>query len=237
MNPSSKIPHATGNARASAPRGRPIRCAVLCAALLIAAASAQAAQQGNTGGGSAPAAAPNLGDALGGFLNSVGASMGGSQPVAPVDFHSLQALLPAQLPGMKRTNGGGSNSQSMGVKSASAHAEYHGAGSQSIKVSIADLTGVAGIMGMSDMMPKDTDSESDDGYEKDVTLGGRSMHEKFTKASQQGSLQVIVAKRFEVDVDGTGVSMDTVHAAMGQVDLAKLEAMKSQSAPAQAAQK
>jgi hypothetical protein len=236
MNPSSKIPHAPGNTRAPAPPGRPIRCAVLCAALLIAAAAAQAAQQSNTGGGSAPAAA-NLGNALGGFLNSVGASMGGSQPVAPVDFHSLQALLPAQLPGMKRTNGGGSNSQSMGVKSASAHAEYHGAGSRSIKVSITDLTGVAGIIGMSDIMPKDTDSESDDGYEKDVTLGGRSMHEKFTKASQLGSLQVIVARRFEVDVDGTGVSMDTVHAAMGQVDLAKLEAMKSQSAPAQAAQK
>ena len=211
------------------------RRALLAACVALAALGAAHAQQGSPAGGNA--ATSNLGDALGGFLNSVGASMGGSQPVAPVDFHSLQALLPAQLPGMKRANGGGSNSQSMGVKSASAHAEYHGAGSQSIKVSITDLTGVAGIMGMSDMMPKDTDSESDDGYEKDVTVGGRSMHEKFTKAGQQGSLQVIVAKRFEVDVDGTAVSMDAVHAAMGQVDLAKLDAMKSQSAPAQAAQK
>lgn len=207
------------------------RRALLAACLALASFGAHAQQ------GSPSAAAPNLGDALGGFLNSVGASMGGSQPVAPVDFHALTALLPASLPGMKRTNGGGSNSQSMGVKSASAHAEYHGAGSQSIKVSISDLTGVAGIMGMSDMMPKDTDSETDEGYEKDVTLGGRSMHEKFTKAGSAGSLQVIVAKRFEVDVDGSGVSMDAVHAAMGQVDLAKLEAMKSQSAPAQAAKK
>ena len=82
---------------------------------------------------------------------------------------------------------------------------------------------------MADMMPKDTDSESDEGYEKDVTLGGRSMHEKFTKAAA-GLAAGDRRRRFEVDVDGTGVSMDAVHAAMGQVDLARLEAMKSQGA-------
>jgi len=48
---------------------------------------------------------------------------------------------------------------------------------------------------------------------------------------------VIVAKRFEVDVNGTGVNMDALHAAMEHMDLAKLEAMKPQSAPAQTAQK
>ena len=215
-------------------RGAP-RHALLAACLALAASSLAHAQQNNAGGGNA--ATPNLGDALGGFLNAMGSAMGGSQPVAPVDFHSLQALLPSSLPGMKRSNGGGSNSQAMGVKSARANAEYRGAGSQSIQISITDLTGFAGVMGMAGALPKDTDSESDAGYEKDVTVAGRSMHEKFTKASQQNSLQVIVGKRFEVDVDGTGVSMDAVHAAMGQVDLAKLEAMKAQSAPAQAAQK
>lgn len=210
------------------------RRVLLAAAVALAAVTAAHAQQGNPGSN---APAPNLGDALGGFLNSMGAAMGGSRPVAPVDFHSLQALLPASLPGMKRANGGGSNSQSMGVRSSSAHAEYHGSGNQSIQVSITDLTGIAGVMGLADAMPKDTDSESDDGYEKDVTVGGRPMHEKYTKTSQQGSLQVIVAKRFEVDVNGTGVGMDALHAAMGRVDLAKLEAMKSQSAAAQTAQK
>jgi hypothetical protein len=209
---------------------RAARRVLLAACVALVATGAARAQQNNAPGGNN--ATSNVGDALGGFLNAVGSAMGGSQPVAPVDFHSLQALLPASLPGMKRSNGGGSNSQSMGVKSASAHAEYRGAGSQSIQVSITDLTGFAGVMGMADALPKETDSESDAGYEKDVTVGGRPMHEKYTKANQQGSLQVIVAKRFEVDVDGTGVSMDALHAAMGQVDLAKLEAMKSQNAQA-----
>jgi hypothetical protein len=220
--------------RSHSPTPRAPRRVLLAAAVALAAVAAAHAQQGNTGG-SAPAA--NLGETLGGLLNSMGAAMGGNQPVAPVDFHSLQALLPASLPGMKRANGGGSNSQSMGVKSSSAHAEYQGPANQSIQVSITDLTGIAGVMGLADALPKDTDSESDAGYEKDVTIGGRPMHEKYTKAGQQGSLQVIVAKRFEVDVNGTGVNMDALHAAMGHMDLAKLEAMKPQSAPAQTAQK
>ncbi len=231
MYPNSTIDNDTPPS-ATAPGAAAMRAAILGAAIVIASlAGAAQAQQGN------PPQPANLGDALGGLLNSVGAAMGGNQPVAPVDFHSLQALLPASLPGMKRASGGGSNSQGMGVKSAAAHAQYRGAGTQSIQVSITDLTGVAGVLGMSDVVPKDTDSESDEGYEKDVNIGGRSMHEKYTKAGQQGSLQVLVAKRFEVDVDGTGVSMDALRAAMGQIDLAKLEAMKSQSAASQTAQK
>lgn len=172
--------------------------------------------------------AQSLGGALGGLLNAVGGALGGNQHVTPVDFRSLQVLLPDSLPGMKRANAGGANKQGMGVKTASAQAEYRGAGTQVINVTISDISGISGVLDMSDALPKDTDSSSDEGYEKDVTLGGRPMHEKYTKAGQQSSLQVIVARRFEVDVDGVGVDMAAVHAAMARVDLNRLEAMKSQ---------
>jgi hypothetical protein len=78
----------------------------------------------------------NLGQALGGLLNSLGGAMGGNTPVTPVDFRSLQALLPDSLPGLKRMNAGGANKQGMGIKTATAQAEYHGAGNQVIRVSI-----------------------------------------------------------------------------------------------------
>ena len=197
--------------------------------LLAQAAPPQ--QQGNQTANSADAAqTQSLGGALGGLLNAVGGALGGNQHVTPVDFRTLQGLLPDALPGMKRSNAGGANKQGMGVKTASAEAEYHGAGSQMIHVSITDISGISGVLDLSGALPKDTDAASDAGYEKDVTVGGYPMHEKYTNAGQQGSLQVIVARRFEVDVDGTGVSMDAVHAAMGRVDLKRLEAMKSQGA-------
>jgi hypothetical protein len=170
----------------------------------------------------------NLGQALGGLLNSLGGAMGGNTPVTPVDFRSLQALLPESLPGLKRMNAGGANKQGMGIKTATAQAEYHGAGNQVIRVSIADVSGVAGVLDLADALPKDTDAASDDGYEKDVTIGGRSMHEKYTKAGEQNSLGVIVARRFDVEVEGTAVTMDAVHDAMAHVDLKRLESMKSQ---------
>ena len=54
------------------------------------------------------------------------------------------------------------------------------------------------------------------------------MHEKYTKASQESTLSVIVARRFDVEVEGTAVTMDAVHDAMAHVDLKRLESMKSQ---------
>jgi len=191
-------------------------------------ALAQNPPQNGTGANDAGQQAQSLGGALGGLLNAVGGALGGNQHVTPVDFRNLQALLPDSLHGMKRATAGGATKQGMGVKTTSAEAEYHGANKQVIKIIISDISGVSGVLDMADALPKDTDSANDEGYEKDVTVGGRSMHEKFTKAGSVGSLQAIVARRFEVDVDGTGVSMDAVHAAMGHVDLARLEAMKSQ---------
>lgn len=200
----------------------------VAAAVLFVLTLAPADAADPAGNSAAPAQTQSLGNAFGGLLNAVGGALGGGQHVTPVDFRTLQALLPASLPGMKRTNAGGANKQGMGVKTASAEAEYRGAGSRVIHVSITDISGISGVLDMSDALPKDTDAASDEGYEKDVTIGGRAMHEKYTKASQQSSLQAIVARRFEVDVDGTGVTMDMVHATMGRVDLKRLEGMKSQ---------
>jgi hypothetical protein len=199
----------------------------LGAGQITLAQAAQTQQQGNSGEASQPQP-QSLGGALGGLLNAMGGALGGNQHITPVDFRTLQALLPDSLPGMKRANAGGANKHGMGVKTASAEAEYRGSGNQVIHVSISDISGISGVLDMYDALPKDTDAASDEGYEKDVTIGGRPMHEKYTRAGQQSSLQAIIARRFEVDVDGTSVGMDAVHLAMGQIDLKRLEAMKSQ---------
>ena len=102
-----------------------------------------AVAQNDAAGG---AQTPNIGQALGGLLNSLGGAMGGNTPVTPVDFRSLQALLPEALPGLKRMNAGGANKQGMGIKSATAPAEYRGAGNQVIRVNIADVSGVSGVL-------------------------------------------------------------------------------------------
>ena len=63
-----------------------------------------------------------------------------------------------------------------------------------------------------------------------MSIGGRSVHEKFTNAGKQGNVQVIVAKRFSVEVEGSGMDIASLEQALGQVDLGRLEAMKNANA-------
>jgi hypothetical protein len=75
-----------------------------------------------------------------------------------------------------------------------------------------------------------TTSESDSGFEKDVSLGGRTVHEKYDARNKHGDLSVILAKRFSVDISGSGVDMPTLERCLGQVDLSRLESMKNAGA-------
>ena len=153
-------------------------------------------------------------------------ALGGSHRVTPVDFRTLQTLLPATVNGLPRGATEGENRQAMGVKASSASAGYGAAGNL-IHIKISDVSGVSGLIDIAGNLAQTTDSESATGFERDTTIGGRSVHEKFTNAGKQGELQVIVAKRFEVDVDGSGVDIGMLERALGQVDLARLESMRN----------
>jgi hypothetical protein len=183
-----------------------------------AVASAQGAQGGD---------AANTGAAVGGLLNALGGALGGNKRFTPVDFRTLGETLPASLNGLPRGSVEGANKQAMGVHGSSTSANYGGTGPGSIKVEIADVSGVSGLLGLAENLEQTTDSQTADGFERDVTVGGRRMHEKFTNAGKHGELSVIVAKRFTVELDGNGVDMATQEQAMGQVDLAKLESMRN----------
>ena len=167
--------------------------------------------------------------AIGNLLGALGGALGSSQRVTPVDFRTLGDMLPASLAGLPRGPVEGANKQAMGVKGSSASAGY-GSGARVLHLKIADVSGVAGLIGIADQLEQTTDAQTSAGFERDVMLGGRKVHEKFTNAGRRGELQVIVAKRFAVDLDGDGVDMAALEQALGQVDLARLESMKGAGA-------
>jgi hypothetical protein len=116
----------------------------------------------------------------------------------------------------------------MGIKGSSATGTYQGDGNSQVHVKIADIAGVSGLVDMAGAMVQDANSESDTGYERTTTVGGRLLHEKYEKASKHGDITVIVAKRFAVDVEGDGVDMGVLERDLGAVDLDRLESMKDQ---------
>ena len=61
-------------------------------------------------------------------------------------------------------------------------------------------------------------------WRRTVTWEGYSALE--TVSGPDVSLQLLVADRFFVEVEGTDVTLDTVKAAMAEIDLAKLAEMR-----------
>lgn len=197
-------------------------------------ADAQANDNAATANAAAPPAVEqNPASALGGLVTALGGALGGSHRVTPVDFKSLTAMLPASLPGMKRTDAQGEKQGAIGVTTTSAKADYQGNDGAGVHIEISDISGVSGLMDAAGSLVQNTTSESASGFERDQVIGGRNVHEKYDAKAKKGDLNVIVAKRFEVDVTGEGVDMNALEQSLGQVDLAHLESMKDQGAQAQ----
>jgi hypothetical protein len=189
------------------------------------------ATQGAAPANSSPAdSAQNAGAAVGGLLGALGGALGGDHPKQAVDFKSLTPLLPTDLPGMTRTDARGESQSAIGVKTASATGTYQGGGG-TVHVEISDMTAVSGLIGMAGAMVQNTTSESDSGFERERVIDGRSVHEKYDIPSKHGELTVMVAKRFQVGVNGDGVDMNTLEQSLRRIDLARLESMKDQGSP------
>jgi hypothetical protein len=188
-----------------------------------AAANAAAANAQGTAG-SAQAAA-----ATAGILAAMGNAASGGQHVEPVDFHVLKGLLPDSLPGMQRTNAEGESNGAMGMKASSASGSYQGQGT-SAEIKIVDASAVAGLLNMATAVAANASSESDSGFEKNTTVGGRMVHEKYDIRSKRGEVTAIVANRFTVEVTGNGLDMGTIEQYAALVDYSKLESMKDAGA-------
>jgi len=180
---------------------------------------------GNTSGAPDAADTQQAVGAAGGLLSALGHSLGGEHRHDPVDFHTLQGLLPSSLSGMQRSTPKGEANAAFGIKATSAEVDFAGDGNQHINVSIKDASAVSGLAGLAEMV-NSQQSEQGGSYEKSEILSGQNVHEKWDASTRHGELSIIVAKRFGVDVTGDNVDMDVLKKTLAQVDLGKLESMK-----------
>jgi hypothetical protein len=161
---------------------------------------------------------------------AVGSVLGGNRHVDPVDFHALKSLLPDSLPGMQRTNAEGASEGVMGMQASSATGSYQGQGNTRAEIKIVDASAVSALLNLADAVAANASSESDTGFEKNATVGGRTVHEKYDNQSKHGEVTAIVARRFTVDVSADGVDMGTLEQYAALVDYSKLEAMRDAGA-------
>lgn len=163
--------------------------------------------------------------AAGNLAGAMAGSLGGAHRHDPLDFHVLQSMLPMTVSDLTRGIPKGESSNAMGIKASGAQVDFTGAGNALVTVSIKDATAVSSLAGIAELADAQ-ESEQGSDYEKNETLGGYRVHEKWDASSKHGELSLIVGKRFGVDVVGDNVDMDVLKGALAQIDLRKLEAMR-----------
>lgn len=182
----------------------------------------------SSGTASGAPAAPDSGqaaNAMAGLLGALSSAVGGTNRHDPVDFHTLEALLPSSLPNMQPGTPDGNADETMSIKTTSAHVDFAGPNDGRIHMSVRDATAISGLAGLANMANSE-ESQQGDSYEKTETIDGRSVHERWDAAARHGELSLSVGQRFAVDVVGDNVEMDALKGALAHIDLARLESMK-----------
>ncbi len=152
--------------------------------------------------------------------------------VEPVDFRSLRDLLPSTLAGLPRAEATGEKTGAMGMTISKAEAEYHGDGGPSLDVTITDMGALRG-MGMISMAAwtmAQVDKETSDGFERTTKYNGHPAYEKFSgsESSRNGNIQVVVASRFLVEVEGNDMDFKDIKSALESLPIRKLAGMKDE---------
>lgn len=171
------------------------------------------------------------GEGVASAAQAMGAALGATQAAEAVDFRELKALLPEDLSGMKRAKAEGERSSAMGFTISKAEAQYESESDADarITITISDVGAMAGVAAMATYAwaAGSVDRETETSYERSVTINGHKGYEKYDRQANSGEVQVLVAGRFVVEVDGNNMPMDAIKAALEKVDLGKLESMKN----------
>jgi hypothetical protein len=174
---------------------------------------------GAVGGGSPEAKGAAAASLIGSMVG------GGKASVEPVDFHVLEGLLPAAAGGLDRTNTSGEQSAIGGLRVSSAEGGYDAGRGPRLTIKISDLANASGMMALG-RMAFSVESERDAAFEKNVTLGGQKVHEKWRASDRSSELISFVGNRFMVEVNGHGLDIPAAEQAFTSIDLGKLASSK-----------
>jgi hypothetical protein len=203
--------------------------AALVAGAVTAGQRAEAAERAGVGqpvtasvGGADAQAAASVGAAAA-MLGSM--VSGGKAAAEPVAFQTLESLLPASVGSLRRTNASGEKANIGGFSGSSAEGSYEQAGGGSVSIKISDMVNASGILAMGRMAFM-VESENDGGYEKNVTLDGVKVHEKWRSSGSRSELDGFIGDRFMIEVRGSGVDVGAVEKAFSSIDFGKLAAAR-----------
>ena len=157
----------------------------------------------------------------------LGALLGGGKKVDPLDVEQLKPFVPETLAGLKRSSYNAEKNGIAGLQVSKAEARYGDDSGKSIELEVSDTGGVSGLMAFAGWANLQGEREDDNGSERTQKIDGRLVHEKTSKSGGTNEYAVVLGDRFVVSAKGDGVDVNTLKSAVGSIDLAKLESMKT----------
>lgn len=137
---------------------------------------------------------------------------------------TLQAMLPADVDGWKRTETESSGGGAAGIAGSNAKATY-ASGDDSFTLSVTDSGALGSIATLGGALSGESSKQTATGYEKTAMTDGHMVSEQWDNSSHSGSYGAMIASRFMVAADGSAPSIDTLKHAVAAIDLGKLEAL------------
>jgi hypothetical protein len=162
--------------------------------------------------------------AMEGMAGAMSGKTADGKTVEPVRFQDLQSSLP-DLSGWQRGTPTGER-MTAPVPFSQAEADYT-MGDANISVKVVDSAfSQLLIAPWSMFLTAGYERETSEGYEKSVVVGGNPGFERYNKASKDGELNIVLAKRFLVTVEGDNIN-DTkiLHEFASKIDASKLESL------------
>lgn len=154
-----------------------------------------------------------------------------TQPASVVDFRKLKEQLPETLGGIKRTQASGERTSFGEIKLSQAHGTYvkdkEDGDSPRIEMQIMDYgankDAAAAIAFWTQL---EIDQEGDDGFQRSLKIQNYPAMQQYTNDGKSGTLQIMVADRFHVNVTTHGLSAEEFKKIGDELKLKELAALK-----------
>jgi hypothetical protein len=146
----------------------------------------------------------------------------------PIDYKKILPLMPEAPSGWTAEQAEGTTDEAAGSKITNVHRDYHkGDGPDASITSISILDSIASpdyVTSLTDSWKQNSDTP--EGYSKAITIDGNPGYESFEKDQKHGSLWVLIAKRYIVEVETQKQDSKELQEWIKKVDLKKLAEIK-----------
>ncbi len=151
---------------------------------------------------------------------------GGGRRVDPVGVEQLKPFVPEAFAGLAKQSSSAEKNGIAGIMVSKAEAVYGDGAQKRITLEISDSGGASGLMSLAGWANVEDEKDNANETESTHRVDGRLVHERQSKTGGTNEFAVVLGDRFVVGASGTGVGLNELKAAVGGLDLRKLESMK-----------